>query len=250
MPKHATFRFYEELNDFLPREKRKKQFTYEFAGTPSVKDAVEAIGVPHAEIDLILVNGRSVAFTKHIKEGDMISVYPVFESLDIGEVTRLRPKPLRTPKFIADANLGKLAKYLRLLGFDTLYDSGYGDAEVVDISRSEGRAILTRDISLLKRGAVTHGYWIRSHEPKRQTAEVVRRFDLRSQAKPFSRCTVCNGVVKPVPKDAVIDMLAPKTKRYFKKFFQCCTCGNVYWKGSHYDNMTAFIDSLLAGRPE
>ena len=247
MPKHATFRFYEELNDFLPRGKRKKPFRYEFEGGPSVKDAVEAIGVPHSEIDLILVNGRSVTFSEHIGDGDMISVYPVFESLDIGEVTRLREAPLRTPKFIVDANLGKLAKYLRLLGFDTLYDSGFDDVEVVDISCSQHRVILTRDKSLLKHGAVTHGYWVRSQNPKRQAAEIIQRFDLRSKVHPFSRCTVCNGVVEPVPKDTVAEVLEPKTKRYFEKFFRCESCGNVYWQGSHFDNMTAFVDSLLAG---
>ncbi|MFC1552094.1 Mut7-C RNAse domain-containing protein [Candidatus Latescibacterota bacterium] len=245
MTKHATFRFYEELNDFLPRGKRKKQFRYDFTGSPSVKDVVEAIGVPHSEIDLILVNGRSVTFDCNIREGDIISVYPVFESLDITEITHLRETPLRTPKFILDVNLGKLAKYMRMLGFDTLYDNDYEDSDIVAVSLSERRAIITRDTSLLKRKSVTHGYWVRSQHPKQQAAEVIRRFDLRSCIKPFSRCTMCNGTVGSVPKDAVIDKLEPKTKKYFEEFYRCGSCGKIYWKGSHFDNMSVFIHSLI-----
>jgi hypothetical protein len=94
----AWFRFYEELNDFLPADKRKIAFPYKFSGSPSVKDVIEAIGVPHTEVDLILINGNSVKFDHKLSYGDYISVYPVFESLDISNVTRLRPKPLRMLK--------------------------------------------------------------------------------------------------------------------------------------------------------
>ncbi|MBN1293701.1 MAG: twitching motility protein PilT, partial [Candidatus Latescibacteria bacterium] len=146
MTKHAQFRFYEELNDFLPTEKRKIDFTYEFDGTPSIKDVVEALGVPHTEIDLILVNGASVDFSYHMCDVDIISVYPVFESLDISPVTHLREKPLREPKFILDVHLGKLAKYMRLLGFDTVYDNLYDDHEIVALAVAQKRTILTRDV--------------------------------------------------------------------------------------------------------
>ena len=146
MPKSAKFRFYEELNDFLPLDKRKKIFSYNFEGNPSVKDAVEAIGVPHTEIDLILANSKSVAFSYHLQDGDMISVYPVFESMDISNVTHLREKPLRKPKFILDVHLGKLAKYLRMLGFDALYETDYKDSRIVNIAKTQNGTILTRDV--------------------------------------------------------------------------------------------------------
>ncbi len=173
MQKKAQFLFYEELNYFLPAEKSKLNFTYNFMGSPSVKDAVEAIGVPHTEIDLILVNGKSVSFSYHITEGDDISVYPVFESMDIVEVTRLREKPLRVAKFVLDVHLGRLAKNLRMLGFDTLYSNNYSDSEIANISTAENRIILTRDTGLLKNKKVTHGYWIRSQYPKEQLKEVM-----------------------------------------------------------------------------
>src|SRR3989338_9144205 len=113
----AHFRFYEELNDFLPPERRKTTFTREFRNRASVKDMIEALGVPHTEVDLILVNGASVDFSYLVQDGDRISVYPMFESFDIRPLVHLRPRPLREPKFVLDTHLGKLAVYLRLLGF-------------------------------------------------------------------------------------------------------------------------------------
>lgn len=240
----ATFRFYEELNDFLPAERRKVPFTYEFSGNPAVKDAVEALGVPHTEIDLILANGRSVDFFYHLQNDDMISVYPVFESIDISPVTRLRQKPLREPKFILDVHLGTLAKYLRILGFDTLYANDYDDPEIVAISCREKRVILTRDIGLLKNSAVTHGYWLRSQQTQEQLREVVSRFDLAGIIRPFSRCIVCNGRIGKVPKKAVAEKLKPNTLRFFDTFYQCADCGRVYWRGSHYERMKTLIDSI------
>ena len=121
----ATFRFYEELNDFLPKEKRKKRFEHNFIDRASVKDVIESFGVPHTEVDLIIVNGESKNFSYIINDGDDISVYPVFESIDISNLQKLRPEPLREPKFILDVHLGTLARYLRMLGFDTNYRNDY-----------------------------------------------------------------------------------------------------------------------------
>ena len=244
MPKSAKFRFYEELNDFLTIDKRKQIFSYKFEGNPSIKDAVEAIGVPHTEIDLILANSKSVAFSYHLQDDDMISVYPVYESIDISNITHLREKPLRKLQFILDVHLGKLARYLRMFGFDTLYETDYKDSRIVKIAQAQNRIILTRDVSILKIKSVTHGYWIRSQHPVEQLTEVIRRFDLNSNIKPFSRCTVCNGIVEKVEKESVINKLQPKTKLYYEDFYQCKSCKKVYWKGSHYDKMKNFIESV------
>jgi len=245
MPKRAEFRFYEELNDFLPPVKRKTWFTYEFDGKPSVKDAVEAIGAPHTEIDLILVNGESVDFTHHLADGDRVSVYPVFESLDIANATKLRKTPLRESLFILDVHLGKLAKYLRMFGFDTLYDNDLDDDEIIRIALSEKRIILTRDVGILKNGSVTHGYWVRSKNTKEQFREVMERFDLKDSVKPFSRCMKCNGLIEPVTKESVVDLLPPRTRAFYDEFYRCRSCGNIYWKGSHYEKMRAFVESFL-----
>ena len=176
--KVAQFRFYEELNDFLFPSKKKTLFSYQFNGTPSIKDVIEGMGVPHTEVDLILVNGISVGFDYHLLHGDHVSVYPVFESLDISPIVLLREKPLRKSTFILDVHLGKLARSLRMLGFDSLYRNDYEDSEIISISVKEKRIILTRDQDILKRRAVTRGYLIRSTSLEEQIHEVLSRFDL------------------------------------------------------------------------
>ena len=181
MRKEAEFRFYEELNDFLPLTRRKVDFSCEFAGTPAVVDLVEAIGVPHTEVDLILVDGASVGFGHRLCGGERVAVYPVFELLDISPLNHLRPEPLRELRFVLDVHLGRLARYLRLLGFDVLYETDYEDAQIAAISCAEGRIVLTRDKGLLKRGAVQRGYWLRKTAPREQLAEVVQVLDLREK---------------------------------------------------------------------
>jgi uncharacterized protein with PIN domain len=205
---------------------------------------IESFGVPHPEIDLILANGKSVGFSYKVNDGDKISVYPVFESLDITDVQHLREKPLRDVKFILDVHLGKLAKYLRLLGFDSLYTTTFRDDEIVELSVEERRIILTRDKILLRNHKITHGYWIRSDDPKSQIREVVERFDLGNKIETFTRCLECNSLIEPVAREAVEDRLPPKTKLYFNEFFVCQGCSRIYWKGSHYERMKNFAESL------
>jgi uncharacterized protein with PIN domain len=239
--KSATFRFYEELNDFLPSGKRKVYFDHPFEGRPGIKDIIEAIGVPHTEIDLILVNGNSVDFNYQLQAGDRVSVYPVFESLDISAVSRVSSAPLREPRFVLDVHLGKLSRRLRLLGFDTLYSNDFEDEEIIEISRRENRIICTRDRGLLKNKRVTHGYWLRSHLPKHQLQEVIRRFDLSAIIKPFTRCLECNGKIVPVEKESIAGQLPPRTRKHYRDFYQCIDCQKIYWEGSHYQKMVSFI---------
>jgi uncharacterized protein with PIN domain len=243
--KVVSFRFYEELNDFLGKKKRKTAFPFSMKINQTVKDAIEALGVPHTEVDLILANGTSVDFEYRLHNRDRISVYPVFESLDISPVTKLRPKPLRITKFILDVHLGKLCKYLRMSGFDTYYRNDLDDDEIISLAVNEKRIILTRDIGILKHKTVTHGYWLRSQYPKKQLGEVIRRFDLQSQIKPFHRCTVCNEVIKQIDKQSIEQLIRENTKKYFEEFYQCTGCKQVYWEGSHYTGMKSFIESFF-----
>lgn len=185
--KCAWFRFYAELNDFLPPERRMASVARPFVDAAPVKDMIESLGVPHTEVDLILANGVSVDFAYVVRDGDRLSVYPVFEALDITPLVRLRPRPLRESRFVLDTHLGRLARYLRMAGFDTLYRNDYSDAELARISLAEKRILLTRDAGLLNRGMVTHGYYVRETTVRRQFAEVMRRFDLRGSVRPFTR---------------------------------------------------------------
>jgi uncharacterized protein with PIN domain len=237
-------RFYEELNDFIPEVNKKKRFLHQFIDRTSVKDLIESLGVPHTEVDLILVNSKSVGFNYIIKDGDDISVYPVFESLNISDIQHLRPNPLRKPKFVADVHLGRLAKYLRMIGIDVLYKNNFNDDEIVRISLNEKRAILTKDRGILKRNEVTHGYWLRSTKVKEQTIEVLKRFDLKNQIKEFSRCIECNQLLKQVQKKEILDELPLKVAQKQNEFYRCPSCKKLFWKGTHYHRMLSFIQSV------
>ncbi len=242
--KQAHFRFYAELNDLLPAARRQATFTHVFENRASVKDMTESLGVPHTEVDLILVNGESVDFSYLVQGGDCISVYPVFESIDITPLVRVRPQPLREPRFVLDTHLGRLARYLRMLGFDTLYRNDYVDEELARISSEEHRILLTRDPGLLKRSVVTHGYWIRESDPHHQLLQILQRFDLFRAIAPFVRCLRCNGLLQPVRKEAVLDRLHPMTQEMHDEFHICPECDRIYWKGSHYRRMQQFIERL------
>ena len=244
MLKKVTLRFYEELNDFLTSTKRKKRFEHSFIDRTSVKDMIESLGVPHTEVDLIIVNGNSVNFSYLVNNGDDISVYPMFESLDITNLQQLRAKPLRKPTFILDVHLGTLAKYMRILGFDSLYKNNYKDEEIVDISLKEKRTILTRDRGILKRSEVTHGYWIRSSKTDEQIIEVIKRFDLKEEIKELSRCLLCNSLLRKISKEKVIDRLPRKVNEFHNEFYYCMNCNKIFWKGSHYTKMKGIIERV------
>ncbi len=246
--KSLWLRFYAELNDFLPEDKRQVRYRYFFWGSPTIKDVIESEGIPHTEIDLILVNGKSVDFKCIVKQNDEFSVYPVFETIDISPVIHLLNRPLRHTTFIVDVHLGKLAKYLRMLGFDTLYRNDYEDQEIVSISIAENRIILTRDIFLLKIKEVSHGYFVRNTDPKEQINEILSRFDIYSQIRPLSRCIDCNNVVIRINKSEIIHLLEPKTQKYYNEFYKCIECNKIYWKGSHYARIYKFIESLKANK--
>ncbi|MGB5425402.1 MAG: Mut7-C RNAse domain-containing protein [Gammaproteobacteria bacterium] len=240
----VQLRFYEELNDFLAPALRKVDITHTFDRRASVKDMIESFGVPHTEVDIILVNGQSVDFSYIVQDGDRISVYPMFESLDVSPLLRLRPAPLRSPAFVLDTNLGRLARYLRLLGFDCLYQNDYDDDTVATIADREQRTVLTRDRALLQRRIITRGYFIREVRPRLQVKEVLARFDLYRLVAPFSRCIRCNGVLQVVDKQSIEERLEPKTRKYFDSFMRCSDCGQIYWQGSHHARSLHLIEEL------
>ncbi|MGI8960703.1 MAG: Mut7-C RNAse domain-containing protein [Bryobacteraceae bacterium] len=245
-PAHAYFRFYAELNDHLPPDQRYEAHGKSFFVPSTVKDMIESFGVPHTEVELIIINGESTDFSHVVRDGDRIGVYPMFESVDITPELRVRSQPLRDLTFVLDVHLGKLAAYLRMLGFDALYRSCYTDPELVQISSIERRILLTRDRGLLKHRAISHGYWLRETDSRRQAAEVVQRFDLAHFIRPFTRCMACNGVIESVSREHVRDRLLPHTAELYDEFRQCPQCGRVYWKGTHYERMRRWIEELAS----
>lgn len=241
---HASFRFYSSLNDFLLPHYRQVEFVRHIKDQGSIKDAIEAIGVPHPEIGLLLVNGMSVGFEYLVQENDYISVYPLFTRLDIATVSQVQPPPLMQIRFVLDVHLGKLATYLRLLGFDALYRNDYEDEELAQISSREQRILLTQDRGLLKRSIVTYGYAVRSDHPEEQMIEVLDRFELHQAITPFQRCPQCNGQLAIVEKAAIQDQIPYYTRLYYDEFAQCQSCQQIYWKGAHYGRIKALIDRV------
>lgn len=240
----VTVRVYGELNDFLPPPTRKKRVPHLFFGKPTVKDFIESLGIPHTEVDLILLDEQSVGFEAHLQDGDRLTVYPRLASIDIQPLQHLQPEPLKTPRFITDVHLGKLARYLRMLGFDTLYDPTLEDAQIIERGVAESRMILTRDLGILKNSRVRHGYFVRAQIPIQQAREIALRFDLKEQLAPFSRCLECNTQLEPVRKEAVAEQVPPKVFELFSTFFRCPGCQKIYWEGSHHAHMSNFIRDL------
>jgi hypothetical protein len=240
----SSFRFYEELNDFLPEERRKRDFAIEIDRSRSVKDAIESAGVPHTEVDLILVDGRSVDFMHLLRGGERVAVYPMFESLDITPLVRLRPLPLRDPRFVADGHLGKLARHLRMAGFDTLWSSEWDDDAIVNVSVVQKRTILTRDKGMLRRGDVERGYFVRAITSDAQLAEVLRALQLEGSLAPFTRCRECNTLLEDVPREAVLERLPEKVREAYTRFKRCPGCERVYWEGTHFARMRALLSGI------
>ena len=244
MPK-AIFRFYEELNDLLPKHRQKTDSEVEFEGKRSVKDMIEALGVPHTEVDLILVNSESVNFSYIIKDADRISVYPVLESLNIENVTRLRPSPLRKTRFVADINLGDIVKYMRALGLDVFFDPSLSPLEIIAISKNKNRIILTKSKNLLKYKDVSHGILIRPESTTKQIACIIEYLDIKDRIKSFTRCLLCNSPLENISKKEIEDRIPPRTKEFCDGYVYCRKCDKIYWKGTHYIKMKNMIHEIL-----
>lgn len=238
----ATFRFYEELNDFLAPARRRREFAVPCARAATTKHMIEALGVPHTEVELILLNGASVGFGALLREGDRVAVYPKFEAFDVTPLLRVREAPLRDTRFVADTHLGALARFLRMLGFDTLHDNAFTDEEIERIALSQGRIVLTRDRDLLKRRSITHGCYVHALRPQQQLSELFERLQLSRSARPFTLCPRCNAALRPVARAQVAQRLPPRVGELYERFATCDACGRVFWEGEHWQRLRALVD--------
>lgn len=231
----AVFTFAPDLNTFLARDRRDGSFLCSFDNGQSLKHLVEAAGVPHTEVGHLAANGQTVRFDYLVQGGDRIVVSPPTPG---GE-----PAPA-DPRFVLDNHLGRLAAYLRMLGFDAIYRNDFDDEALAVLSASEERILLTRDRRLLMRKMVRYGCCLRSLDSGEQVIEVLRRYNLMEKIAPFRRCLLCNHPLVPARKEAVLDRLEPLTRLYYDDFHRCPACGQVYWKGSHYEHMQAMIERI------
>ena len=245
----VTLRFYAELNDFLPCEWRGREWARSCAPQAPVRHLIEACGVPHTEVELIVRAGESLGLEARVSDGDRIAVYPVFESFDVRPALRLRPQPLRRPRFLADAHLGALARGLRMLGFDTLWHNDLGDAALVALAETEGRILLTRDRRLLMRRGLSRGCCLRQKGTRAELAYLIQRLQLCGELAPFTRCLACNGPIVDVPPAAVEALVPPAVLARHQTYWRCAGCARVYWQGSHWLAMRRRIAALCPPDP-
>jgi uncharacterized protein len=229
----ATFRFYEELNDFLPTARRHRAFEAPCARAATTKHMIEALGVPHTEVGMVLVNGADAGLERQLAQGDLVEAYPG------------GAMPEGIPRFVADAHLGGLARLLRMTGFDTLYDNNFHDAEIAAVAAQQGRIVLTRDRDLLIRKEILYGCYVRALKAEEQAQQVLARYGLASLARPFSLCLHCNAPLRPAPKAEVEADLPPQVRALHQEFSRCDICNRVYWKGSHWQRMDGLLRRLL-----
>jgi uncharacterized protein with PIN domain len=247
MPEEVNIRFYAELSELLPAYWRDTSFDYAIKKTRSVKDLIESIGVPHTEVDLIFIDDESVDFNYQVEGGEQIRIYPPTNNLDNPALIRNQPSALAEPRFLLDVHLGRLATYLRMLGFDTLYRNDYDDLTLAEISEKQNRILLSCDRRLLMRKVITHGYLVKSRKPRQQIHEILKRFDLYDHQSERARCLHCNGIIQTVNKQAIEAQLLPLTKKHYDDFFQCDSCNKIYWEGSHHTKIQSFIETIRAG---
>ena len=244
MPGEARIRVYGELNDFLPPDERGRDQRLRFDVAPSVKDAVESLGVPHVEIERIFAEGRPVDWGDPLRDGQRLAVYPQFRRLEAGSEGALRPPPPRPTRFVLDVHLGRLAAYLRMLGFDCLYSNDAGDEELAEAACRDHRILLTRDRGLLMRRVVVYGYFVRETAPRLQAVEVAERYRLAEELAPFTRCLQCNSALEAVAKEEILAQVPPRTAAIHDDFRRCRSCRRVFWQGSHHRRMLEIVEQI------
>ena len=243
-PFKIRLKFHGDLPFFLGTKTRRETVERALREKTSVKDVIESCGVPHPEVDLILVDGQPLDFHHTLRTDADVDVYPVGSSCTHFEKHRLQVSHIT--HFIVDGHLGTLTRNLRLLGFDIAYDRKAHDQQLLSVMESENRALLTRDRRLLMHAVVQTGYSPRSQNAHEQTIEVVRRFDLFDLIAPFTRCLRCNASLQKVAKADVIEKLEPLTKIYYEEFRRCIGCGQIYWAGSHFSKLQERLEEIRA----
>jgi hypothetical protein len=243
--KQCRLRIYGELNDFLNKKDRNHPIRHTYKGSPSVKDLIESLGIPHCEIALILMDEKPVQFDSKLQGSHYIAVYPYTPLLSLKTDSPVMVRIPSPPTFILDVHLGKLARWLRFIGMDTLHYNQLEDARIASIAENQDRVVLSRDLKLLMRKKIKRGRYIRNCQIDQQMIDVMRYFNLKHHLRPFTRCSSCNASLKQVDKRELKNIPDKKILARFDAFFQCTGCQKIYWKGSHHNKIDQRIQHLL-----
>ena len=236
----AQFHFDPALAPFLAPSRRGRSFEYDCARAATLKNAIEALGVPHTEVGTVTVNGTAATLQRTVREGDFVEV-----AAPQPGSAQVQAEMGTVPIFVADAHLGGLARFLRMLGFDTLHRNAFSDEEIRRLAESEKRIVLTRDRELLKCREITHGAYVRALKPEAQLREVAERFRLAARARPFTLCLNCNLPLAPADANEVAARVPEAVRRLHQRFVRCPGCEGVFWPGTHYERMLAALRSMF-----
>ena len=232
--KSAEFAFSAGLIDLLPRHRRRSPITIRFSGPQTTKHLIESLGIPHTELGDVIVDGAVSSLHHIVQSGEVIEVLEVCSP----------PWGAEEPRFVLDGHLGRLNAGLRMLGLDCAYQGNCPDDELVERALVEDRILLSRDRRLLMRKSVVNAHLVRSLDPQLQLESVIRRFGLGRWFRPFRRCIRCNQQLARADKQSLTDRLLPLTRLYFDDFRICPSCGQLYWKGSHFKRLESLVAHL------
>ena len=237
-----TLTFHDSLAGLLNKDIRHGRIQYALNRRASIKDIIESLGIPHTEIGKIIVHGAETGFDYLPSLDVAIHIHPMTRAVVASLPNTLWQERWSFDAFMVDVNVMKLARNLRIAGFDTTIVPELDLVDIGAVASEQERVILTRNRQLLKCSTVMFGQLLRSEEHRIQLREVASRFGLASRMQPFSRCLTCNGSLEPVKKKSIEHLLKPLTRKYYTQFKRCTLCQAIYWHGSH----TPHIQAILA----
>jgi uncharacterized protein len=223
----------DELRLFLRSRHRQGPIRVACDGVSTLGHVVQSLGVPLTEVGGLTVNGVQAQPSYRLTGGDLVQVEGV-----------RRPQPLPATRFVLDVHLGTLARRLRLLGIDAAYANDADDDTLIELANTQRRVLLTQDRGLLYRRALRAGAFVRGARPNDQLFDVLERFV--PPLSPWTRCPVCNGLLREATRPSVDSQLKPGTRRTYRSFSRCVDCGQVYWRGAHSDRLQAIIDEAVS----
>lgn len=244
---HIHLRFYEELNAFIPQDLRKKRFTHTLKVQTSVKDLIESFNIPHTQVNMILVNSEQAEFGHLINDHDDVSVFPYFHRFDVTNLTKITHPEPQTIRFVVDNHLKNLARDLRMLGLDTIYNESNATSKLIALANSQDRILLTKNRNVLKYNILNYGYYVYAKQKDDQLEEVIMQFKLTDKIRFLSRCLECNTKIKSIEKEKVCDRLPIKVREKHSTFTYCPNCDRIFWKGTHYEMMVQKFEKILGG---
>ena len=243
----VRFKIFGRLKKFLGKPFQSDVIDLRWEEHRTLKDWIESLGIPHTEIGLVKVDTDSADLNSRLPSKCVVEVFEIEGPYDPRTEIMPGQTALGSVKFIADVHLGKLVRYLRILGLDCLYEEPWDDHILAQKAHDQKRIMLSRDMGLLQRKCISHGQFLHSDAPIKQAQEILKRYKIYDLCQPMSRCVSCNAPMNPVDKVKIEHLIEKGTKASYDKFFQCTSCSKVYWHGAHVKNILKTLREITDG---